>query len=82
MPPVSRVLARPGILLLVFAVPCHEARPTDTSGRLIVIERNLNANAVAYDVVTTGTSRLDPGSPLRVYWIMRADSANWARLRR
>jgi len=38
-----------------------------------VIERNLNANAVAYDVVTTGTGRLDPGSPLHVYWIMWAE---------
>ena len=38
-----------------------------------MIERSLNANAVAYDVVTTGTGRLDPGSPLRVYWMMRAE---------
>jgi hypothetical protein len=37
-----------------------------------VIERSLNANAVAYDVVTTGAGRLDPGSPLRAYWIMWA----------
>ena len=73
MGPVSRVFAWPVLLLLVLVVPCRDARPMDTDGRLFVIERNLNANAVAYDVVTTGTGRLDPGSPLRVYWVMRAE---------
>jgi hypothetical protein len=70
---VSRVLARLVLLVFAFVVPCHQARPIDTGGHLFVIERNLNANAVAYDVVTTGTGRLDPGSPLCAYWIMRAD---------
>jgi len=80
MAPVSRVLARPVVLLLVFLAPCHEARPAGAGERLFVIERSLNANAVAYDVVTTGTGRLDPGSPLRVYWIMWAERGQVAEL--
>lgn len=39
----------------------------DTGGHLFVIERSLNANAVAYDVITTRAGRLDSGSPLRAY---------------
>lgn len=70
---VSRVFARPVLLVLAFVVPCWQARSMDAGEHLFVIERSLNANAVAYDVVTTRTGRLDPGSPLRVYWIMWAD---------
>jgi len=80
MAPVSRVFARPVVLLLVLSVPCHDARPAGAGGHLFVIERNLNANAVAYDVVTTRTGRLDPGSPLRVYWVMRAEQGQMREL--
>jgi hypothetical protein len=66
---VSRVLARLVLLVLALVVPCQQARSMGTGGHLFVIERSLNANAVAYDVVTTGAGRLDPGSPLRAYWI-------------
>lgn len=60
------------LLVLALVVPCQQARSMGTGGHLFVIERSLNANAVAYDVVTTGAGRLDPGSPLRAYWIMWA----------
>ena len=52
----------------------------DASGHLFVIERSLNANAVAYDVITTRTGRLDPGSPLRAYWIMWAERGQVSEL--
>jgi hypothetical protein len=77
---VSRALARSALLLLVLVVPCQTARPMDSGGRLFVVERNLNANAVAYDVVTTGAGRLDPGSPLRVYWVMWAERGQMREL--
>jgi hypothetical protein len=70
---VSRVLAWPVLLLVALVVPCWQAQSMDAGGHLFVIERSLNANAVAYDIVTTGSGRLDPRSPLRVYWIMWAD---------
>jgi len=54
-------------------VPHQQAGAADAGGHLFVIERSLNANVVAYDVVTTRAGRLDPGSPLHVYWLMRAD---------
>ncbi|MFI5167540.1 MAG: DUF4833 domain-containing protein [Thermoanaerobaculales bacterium] len=69
---MTRVSARPALLLLVLLVPCRWARSADADGHLFVIERSLNANAVVYDAVTAGAGRLDPSSPLRVYWLMRA----------
>jgi hypothetical protein len=70
---VSRDPAPPVLLMLAVVAVGSAARAADTGGHLFVIERSLNANAVAYDVVTTGAGRLDPGSPLRAYWIMRAE---------
>ena len=69
---MGRVLALPVALLTMSLAPGLDAGPAGATRRLFVIERSLNANAVAYDVVTTGTGQLDPGSPLRAYWIMNA----------
>jgi len=70
---VGRVLARTALLVLLLPALCRQARAAEADGHLFVIERSLNANAVAYDVVTTRSGALDPGSPLRVYWLMRAE---------
>ncbi len=49
---------------------------------LFIIERSMNANVVHYDAQLTDGGKLDPKSPVIVYWIMLAEDGrrtglNW-----
>jgi hypothetical protein len=60
-------------LVLVLLVGLPEtalAKPSSTSARLFVIERNTNRNIVAYDVRLRPDGALDVGDPLSAYWVL------------
>ena len=59
--------------------PDYFPRPPKTETRLFYLQRNKNANTIAYGLKLKNNGEIDPAEPLEVYWMRYTGNRNGLR---
>jgi len=59
--------------------PDYFPRPTKTAKRLFYLQRNMNANTIAYDLNLKENGEIDISEPLEVFWMRYTGNRNGLR---